>query len=291
MGAGSINCDTEMGRQMIRNLFICMIVCGKPGVYAEERSVNEFPGSMIQLPNNWIKSLQDVTVRSQTPSVQGKGILCVLTSRRKVSYLQTVLRSLDYVNASEDSGFWRSAVVDVDSSTGVLDADILHPLDRRIESCSGESDVEGLPSCEVRQQTTDVANTLEKCSHLASQWVTLVEDDTVLCKGGLKIMEQSLQGLGLEVDAVKFAKCFSGTTFRVSSLNKFTHYARSVMRTLPVDIALHGEWGSGKVPWGYNLNLFHHVGDVSTFEARNSKEFRQRNEKVRKDKCLSELSG
>jgi hypothetical protein len=164
--------------------------------------------------------------------------------------------------------------------------------DRAIEKCipgieneSADSTIPGKVPCKVRQQTRDVASVLEQCAYASNaSWIVLIEDDTELCKGGIKAITQTLVSLcspsstrahphmshndsdlvsvspssrrlskatkqsespSLCPKVYKFAKSFSGTAWPASSLHPYTNYARSKINTRPVDWAIHDkEWNA-----------------------------------------------
>ncbi len=229
--------------------------------------------------------------------------MCVVTARRvnSTTYLPSVIESL----SSQMMGKVSMQVVSVDGSLQDGATTILEH--RTIAHCSEDeknefedSKVAGLVPCKVRQQTWDVTCALEQCWNFArATWTMVVEDDTVLCEKLLSSILATLETSSVtgfikkHAKAYKFSKSFSGTAFHTTSLHPFTRFAREMVRTHPVDWSLHStDWNSSltlNTVQLHELNLFHHIGEVSTFLYRNLEEFRNMYGELRSDQCLVQL--
>jgi hypothetical protein len=225
--------------------------------------------------------------------------LCIVTSKRsnKTSYLH---RTVDSISEQIDAQHaWESVHVqlhifnvDHDHQLPVISRHDTHHIlrDRTIEKCipgieneNADSTIPGKVPCKVRQQTLDVTSVLEQCAYASNaSWIVLIEDDTELCKGGMKDITQTLASLCSSSStkahrhmshnnsdsvspssrrlsqkkkksespsacpkAYKFAKSFSGTAWPASTLHLYTKYARSKINTRPVDLAIHDkDWNA-----------------------------------------------
>ena len=253
-------------------------------------------------------------------------VFCVVTSQRKdnTSYLpRTLLSIVDQWDDGSDKTTVHPhfglaiKVLNVDGHDIAIPDQIqkrmvgVHGIrNRTIEHClqderdDEDTKIPNLVPCKVRQQTWDVAAALEECAGTvaaaSTAWIILVEDDTELCSGSLKTIQEALLPLCQTSSseyhcpkAYKFAKSFSGTAFPKAGLRAYTAHARSKIRSFPVDLSVHhAEWNgisTDNQVTMHGSNLFHHIGEVSTFEYRNLPNFKQNYDEMRTDQCFMQL--
>lgn len=153
---------------------------------------------------------------------------------------------------------------------------------------------QGVIPVAVQQAGHDVVRGLRECAEwqreAAWQWLVMIEDDMVPCEGALEKVTEALE---LYKDAAciffsKFSRAFA------MSRQYLAGYVSSVLARIdsqPYDIVLRtGVWTDGRLVT-YPVNLFHHVGQVSTVQERNEPEFRRRYEALRSDTCGENMTG
>ena len=104
---------------------------------------------------------------------------CVITAQRQEPYLGRVVSSYLEQNILHFDGVGLM-VVDVDGSNGSM----FTLPDRELALCD-TPDVEGLPSCAVRQRSLDVIASMRWCANATTGWVVLSEDDCTPCPGAV----------------------------------------------------------------------------------------------------------
>lgn len=221
-----------------------------------------------------IKCLVAVCVMLGLARVNGMShtTFCMVTARRKVSYLEATLESYERERVRYYDGVGL-IVVDVNNSSS--DPSVYKLPNRTIEECD-KPDVEGLPSCKTRQSTLDITASLLLCARYTSGWVVLVEDDNTLCGGGLDEIVTTLGGLDArDVALAKFSPASTGMSIPVSRVEAFVSDSLKRLETYPHDLTWVDDWNGGKGGlYHHERCLFQHIGTVSTQEYRNSEEFR-----------------
>jgi len=212
---------------------------------------------------------------------------CVVTARRRVSYLASVVQSFAAQGIFRSDGVGL-IVVDVDNST--QGSPVAVPLANRVMAVCDTVDVEGLPSCHTRQLSLDVIGALALCSNFTTGWVVLAEDDCVVCEGAVDEAVTALAGLRVnETSLAKFAKGLHGVAFPSRKVDRFAEYVRARLYTHPHDITVIEEWDKGGGLYMHARNLFHHIGEISTEERKNTDEFRKQYQDLREDTCWQKL--
>eukprot|EP00292_Cryptomonas_paramecium_P005903 CAMPEP_0113682480 /NCGR_PEP_ID=MMETSP0038_2-20120614/12689_1 /TAXON_ID=2898 /ORGANISM="Cryptomonas paramecium" /LENGTH=385 /DNA_ID=CAMNT_0000601559 /DNA_START=157 /DNA_END=1314 /DNA_ORIENTATION=- /assembly_acc=CAM_ASM_000170 len=145
-------------------------------------------------------------------------------------------------------------------------------------------------SCQVRQQSRDVATAIKQCSAGLSpeSWVVLVEDDTPICPGGARQIATVLASISntstpFRFKTAHFSETFSGTAFPVEAVEFFATYLLQNLAARPPDHLVDEHWWSDRRDFIYNGNLFLHNGYVSAFPVRNSGAFHEELDKRRFD--------
>lgn len=210
---------------------------------------------------------------------------CMLTAQRpgNVSYLEQVVGGyqLQHIDHMDGIGL---ILVDTDGSTlgqGV-------PLSPRVLAVCDTPDVEGLPSCRVRQRTLDATGALNECARSTSGWVVLVEDDYEPCPGALDEVLAALSRLATQTTSMaKFSRNFGATAFPVTRIPAYVSATLERLYTHPHDIVLADEWSPPPVSvYQHPVNLFHHIGFVSTEHHKNAPEWRDKYDSLRADSCF-----
>lgn len=208
---------------------------------------------------------------------------CMVTSERPVSYLKRVLDTFteQRANYMDDVGL---VVVNMDG-TSWRDS-VVHPHTRKLAACD-TADMEGLPICKVRQSTLDVTESLLYCANKTSGWVVLVEDDCEACPGSIEdIVEKLGQLNSASTSLARFSKFSRGVAFPVGKIEAYVKNAQAHVRERPYDYFDVKNWDpTGGQVYIHNRNLFHHIGIVSTIAYRNEKEYHQKFDAMRSDKC------
>lgn len=212
---------------------------------------------------------------------------CVVTAGRGVSYVGPTVDSFLKERVFQHDGV-SLVTVDVDGSTdqGVF---AVRLRDRQHARCDSP-DVEGVPSCRVRQMTLDVTAALTQCANETSGWVVLSEDDCVACAGAVSEVLYVLSGLDHTVSMARFSKFSRSAAIPARKVPAFVRYARLRLYTHPYDITRVEEWDAGGGVYVHERNLFHHVGTVSTEEARNTQSFLEQYGGFRSDVCFEALA-
>lgn len=215
---------------------------------------------------------------------------CVVSAPRSQSYLYEVLTGFEaqHVMALDGAGLM---VVDVagNATSGYIG---LH--NREMAKCD-YNDVpgtKGLPSCMDRQMSLDVTGVLAQCANITTGWVVLIEDDCVPCPGAVDEVLTTLGRLSTRhTSLARFSKFLRATGIPARKVARFRDYVRSRLYTHPYDITRVEDWDpmptSGEVPQYYvhDRNIFHHVGTVSTVDAKNTIEFQREYAALRGDVC------
>mmetsp|Transcript_46733 Transcript_46733/g.124108 ORF Transcript_46733/g.124108 Transcript_46733/m.124108 type:complete len:425 (-) Transcript_46733:397-1671(-) len=122
-------------------------------------------------------------------------------------------------------------------------------------------------SCQVRQQSRDVATAIKQCSAGLSpeSWVVLVEDDTPICPGGARQIATVLASISntstpFRFKTAHFSETFSGTAFPVEAVEFFATYLLQNLAARPPDHLVDEHWWSDRRDFIYNGNLFLHNG-------------------------------
>ena len=219
-------------------------------------------------------------------------LLCIPSAIRPgVSYLSRVLASIDRdIRNSGASSRVRVLVVDVSrlSRTDIIDARNEFPDfgfellgNKTYEDCTEEQLLteegdDARPPCSVRQQTRDITAAMLQCADRMGEsgWVMLVEDDTEMCEGAVRVMLQTLPRVARSSSFVALSSYFSGTAFTSTAAEAFARYASGRLGERPIDHLLWQDWGSVFSVRDVG-NLFAHRGLVSAFEYRNSPRFHE----------------
>lgn len=217
---------------------------------------------------------------------------CMVTAARPggVSYLERVVATYTAQNVHRMDGVGL-LIMDVDGGTrgeaqrGRPEGNGL--TGRQLAECTGP-DVEGLPSCQVRQRTLDITAALSQCQEVTSGWVVLVEDDCEPCLGAL---DESLTALaGLDPGATSMAKLsrnMCATAFPVPRVSAYVQATRRRIHTHPHDIILAEEWAPAPARvYAHPRNLFHHIGDISTEQSKNDPAWQALYRDLRADTCF-----
>jgi hypothetical protein len=239
------------------------------------------PSSMQRL---YVVLVVVVLLRSSAVSGLHHTIFCVITSDRRTSYLTEVTDSLRDAMRMDGVGV---IVVSTDGRTRPTPHTGFVTLDPRRLAVCDTPDVEGVPSCKVRQITLDVTGGLSVCAKHTSGWVVLLEDDCVACEGAVDETVAVLSGLNAtELSFARFSKGLRGIAFPALKVARFAEYAVSRLYTHPHDITKMEEWDPPGRMHVHARNLFHHIGLVSTDDRKNTDEFRQRYAAYRDDVCF-----
>jgi hypothetical protein len=212
-------------------------------------------------------------------------ILCMVSAPRpgNASYLDRTVLALHKqgVHIRDDVGLM---IVHVDSQKGVG----VLLKNRTLVQCRPPVG-ENLPSCVVQQSGYDVAASLLLCAQRASAWVVLLEDDCEVCEGGLDEMLDSIGRLDPRLMSMaKYSKFSRAWAFPV---HKVTAFAASVVRrikTHPYDVTRVEEWDTQRERvqfYHHPVNLFHHIGSISTDPVRNTPEYNAMYHTLRRDTC------
>lgn len=217
---------------------------------------------------------------------------CMVTAGRpgSVSYLERVvgLYQAQHVWGRDGVGL---AVIDVDGWTegrgrnGKVEG---IRLPARTRAVCDRPDVEGIPSCQVRQRTLDIVGALAVCVNGTSGWVVLVEDDCEPCEGALSESLEALAGLSESVISMaKLSSNMCATAFPVSRVKDYSTASLSRLYTHPHDIIYAEEWaGAATRVYRHRRNLWHHIGSVSTEKHKNNPEWQKKYREWREDSCF-----
>jgi len=208
---------------------------------------------------------------------------CMVTSQRPggVSYVERVVKTYEKQNIFRMDGVGLY-IVDTDGNG-------IH--DRILAECDTE-DIEGIPSCKVRQRTLDITSALEKCAAVTSGWVILIEDDCEICPNSLDESLVALSQLHVsEISMAKLSKNMCATAFPQGRVRAYVDATLRRLYTHPHDIILAEEWAPPPVHvYKHFRNLFHHIGSVSTEVHKNSAEWRDKYSNLRDDTCWEKLT-
>ena len=217
---------------------------------------------------------------------------CMLTARRPggVTYLERVVGTYQAQNAHRLDG-GGLVIIDVD---GVTEGEAKNgrpegtSLTGRIMAACDTPDVEGVPSCRVRQRTLDVTRGLAMCVEITSGWVILTEDDCELCPGALGVVLGVLAGLDPgHTSMVKLSKNMCGTAFPASRVAAYAQASVERLYTHPHDIIQAEGWAPEPARVHYHhSNLFHHIGNISTEPHKNDPEWMEKYAALRGDVCF-----
>jgi hypothetical protein len=140
---------------------------------------------------------------------------------------------------------------------------------------------------QVRQRTLDITAALEQCANITSGWVILVEDDCEVCPDSLDEALVALAGLkGSEIAMAKLSKNMCATAFPVVRVGAYSRASRMRVYTHPHDIIFAEEWAPPPLyVYKHLRNLFHHIGDISTEDHKNTLEWQRKYKMIREDSC------
>lgn len=223
---------------------------------------------------------------------------CMLTASRpgNVSYLAqvTALYQEQDVFARDETGL---IIIDVDGSTiheanrkpGALPVGV-QLKDRVIAACN-TPDVEGIPSCQVRQRTLDILAGLSACRSITSGWVILVEDDCEPCPGALSESLHALASLSVEqASMAKFSANMCSTAFPAARVSAYSQATLDRLYTHPHDIIKAEDWAPYPARvYRHDRNLWHHIGNVSTEPHKNTREWQAQYRALREDSCFTPM--
>ena len=212
---------------------------------------------------------------------------CMVTAMRpnNTSYVEHVLSTYTQQNVNRMDGV-ALALIDVDGSTVVSGVYGGVRLENRKYATCDTPDVEGIPSCQVRQRSLDVTGALLQCAKLTSAWVVLVEDDCEVCTGVLQEALTALAALNArDIAMAKLSKNMCATAFPVQVIPAYVEATLSRLYTHPHDIIDTQQWAPRLQLYRYERNLFHHVGHISTEQHKNKKEWQDLYASMREDHC------
>ncbi len=164
-------------------------------------------------------------------------------------------------------------------------------LQNRNKAVCDTPDVEGLPSCRVRQRTLDVTASLEKCRSITSGWVILVEDDCEPCQDALSESLAALAALSSEETSMaKFSRNMCATAFPVKRVSAYIQACTERLYTHPHDVIYADSWAPDPARvYVHTKNLFHHIGNISTEPHKNVPMWQEQYGGLRTDSCGESL--
>jgi len=200
--------------------------------------------------------------------------MCLLTSQRPKSYIKESLNSL------RREGFGSITIIDTDGSYGSLPNMSSY---RKIADCidDGLDVLSGLP-CKVEQSNYDVAMALWVCDLHANnaKWIIFIEDDMEACQNSLRDVKSAL--LDSDDNVIQFSKFSRAFAVRRGrAVLELFSSIRCHASTTPYDIVLWNTFPHHTK----TLNLFHHMGVVSTIAYRNTENYLQQYAQMRSDVC------
>lgn len=143
----------------------------------------------------------------------------------------------------------------------------------------------------VQEAGHDVVSALEQCAqaHAASNpWIFMMEDDMVPCDGALAKVDAALRSDSAA--AIFFSKFSRAFALQTSYLHQYTESVLAHIDSKPYDIVLRtGVWTTAPLVT-YPVNLFHHIGQVSTIEERNDPLFVRTFQALRSDRCGEDMA-
>lgn len=218
---------------------------------------------------------------------------CMVTARRPgpVSYLSRVVRLYETQGITQLDGAGL-AIIDVDGWTRENSTVTAFRLPNRAHAICDRPDVEGLPSCQVRQRTLDVLAALDICQKITSGWVILVEDDCEPCPGALSESLEALDKLNpAGTSMAKFSLNMCATAFPVPRVPDYSTATLNRLYTHPHDIIKAEDWaGTSSRVYRHHRNLWHHVGAVSTEPHKNNPEWQAQYAGARADICFQTIN-
>ena len=241
------------------------------------------------MKNNYNFSLLCIIISAINISAVYHTTFCMPTAHRDISYLHQVVESYKNQDIFRMDGVGL-VVFDTDNSSLGIGIPLVN---REIAICEpSEVDVEGIPSCRVRQQGLDVTTALMRCADITSGWVVLVEDDCEACAGALDEVISTLSTLNRnKIGIAKFSKFVRATAFPSNIINDYVELVRRKLYMSPYDrTSQDHSWSGDRTHYIHSRNLFHHIGFVSTEGKRNTIEFRAMYSDLRGDVCFETLS-
>lgn len=220
---------------------------------------------------------------------------CMLTSRRPgpVSYLSHVagLYRAQDVFGRDGTGL---TIIDVDGWTAErreTGTPVGFRLPDRARAACTSPDVEGIPSCQVRQRTLDVLGALSVCLGITSGWVILVEDDCEPCPGALSEALGALAGLSpAGTSMAKLSSNMCATAFPAVRVPAYSRDTLARLYTHPHDIIMAENWAGPETQvYRHSRNLWHHIGNVSTEPHTNTPEWQALYAGMRMDTCFDQM--
>lgn len=212
---------------------------------------------------------------------------CMVTAIRPggVSYLGRVVAAYREQHVFNMDG---TGLVIIDTDGGTRDAETRgFSLQDRLMAVCDTPDVEGLPSCRVRQRTLDVSAALTKCQSITSGWVILVEDDCNPCPSALSELIPALASLNaLDTAMAKFSRNMCATAFPTTRLAAYITASLGRLYTHPHDIIYTDAWAPDPARvYTHARNLFHHIGNISTEPHKNAPAWQDQYGALRADSC------
>jgi hypothetical protein len=160
-------------------------------------------------------------------------------------------------------------------------------LPRRERAICDREDVEGLPSCMVRQRLFDIIGAMTACANVTTGWVVMTEDGCTPCPNAIDELVVTLARLSArEISMARFSKFQRATAIPAAKTHLYAENIRKRLYTHPPDVTRIEDWGPGfgKL-YVHDRNLFHHIGRISTEGVKNIDSFRERYRALREDKC------
>ena len=235
----------------------------------------------------------DCNIRTAADNALPNVLVCIIAAKREnVSYVHQVAHA--FKEETPISG----VLIDLDNHYSDIALPLnfvrIVPLDRVVETCDpNEGDI-GRPNCVARQQTRDVAVGLQKCNEIVQTngWLLMLEDDMLPCQGAMQQIIQYLAKLDASsVHTVRFAKFSRAVAFPPPhTVGLYSSAILDAIQTMPSDLLVDGDWGSGRAVVYERGSLFSHIGVVSTNHYRNNDNFRKKWGELRNEKCGDSLS-
>lgn len=232
----------------------------------------------------WLCLLLSVCFARGTSSLWHTTFCLVTAYRPGETYLPQVIASyMDQAIMHQDGvGLF---VVDADNSSGSAMA---YPLpNRELAICDHSTEVEGLPSCMVRQRSLDIIGAMAACANFTTGWVVMTEDDCTACPNAIDELVTALSRLHTrEISMARFSKFQRATAIPAAKTHWYAQNIRKRLYTHPPDVTRIEDWDqqSGRL-YVHDRNLFHHIGRISTESVKNTEAFREKYRALREDVC------
>lgn len=156
----------------------------------------------------------------------------------------------------------------------------IQPKDGRAVDKGGDAGNANKPGARVRQQTRDLVYTLRRAASSGAKHIFVMEDDFVLCPGGLSALHYMIsKAYSMDPDwlAMKVSYGFNGILLRDKDIGAFADYLEKHQARRPPD-HLQTEWWAGETPesskyksgrsyFVFRYNLLEHIGVQSSLRS------------------------